>query len=169
MILYYLYEDNGEVIFSLDYKDDTWFKVEIPEENLDTVKKAIRKKAKQSWINSKIEELNHKKQEDINNLKIPLIIKEPGEAIGEDPEQDERDTFIFDADELSQTRLSRALLLLPNDDITIEWLTADNQKIDLRRNQIRELLKKAAEKTAEIVLSYNTLKEKIRGEINEYN
>ena len=63
------------------------------------------------------------------------------------------DGYIFDGDEVSQGRMSRALLGMSDTD-TIFWKTADNQFVEVTKAKLAELLRKAGEIQTQIWAKY---------------
>ena len=60
----------------------------------------------------------------------------------------------FDADEIAQQRMTRAVLIATSDAETVKWKTADNQLIDVTAAQLKEALRLAALAQATIWENY---------------
>lgn len=90
-------------------------------------------------------ELNKQRDEEVANLKITLTLND------EDIE--------FDADEVSQLRITRAVQVLENDDDTLDWIDATGVIRTLTKADIFEGLKLASLKQSEIFMKYAELKE----------
>ena len=63
------------------------------------------------------------------------------------------DGYIFDGDEVSQDRMSRALLGMNDTDI-ISWKTADNNFVNINKAKLAEILRKAGEIQTQIWVKY---------------
>lgn len=61
----------------------------------------------------------------------------------------EVDGYVFQADEESQNRMVRAILVLENKE-TIQWVTADDKLVMISREQLEQALRKAVEAQTEI-------------------
>ena len=57
---------------------------------------------------------------------------------------------VFDGDEVSQTRMARAIVGLPDDTLTIPWVLADNTVIEVNRVELQEALRLAGSAQATI-------------------
>lgn len=55
------------------------------------------------------------------------------------------DTVVYQGDELSQTRMSRAIVALPDDVTTVPWVAKDNTVVQLNKVQLTELLLQAGQ------------------------
>lgn len=61
----------------------------------------------------------------------------------------EVDGYVLQADEASQNRMVRAILVLEKKE-TIQWVTADNELVMISREQLEQALRKAVEAQTEI-------------------
>ena len=61
----------------------------------------------------------------------------------------EVDGYVLQADEESQNRMVRAILVLEKKE-TIQWVTADNELVMISREQLEQALRKAVEAQTEI-------------------
>lgn len=50
------------------------------------------------------------------------------------------DGVVYQGDELSQTRISRAITALPDDEVTVPWVAKDNAEHQLTRVELKGLL-----------------------------
>lgn len=57
----------------------------------------------------------------------------------------EIDGYVFQADETSQNRMCRAITVLSNSSQEITWITADNQIVNVTREQLQRALRAAVE------------------------
>lgn len=63
----------------------------------------------------------------------------------------------FDGDEKAQERITRAIVILPDDTYTTTWILADNTVATVTRVELREALQLAAAEQARLwVIPYNT-------------
>lgn len=61
----------------------------------------------------------------------------------------EVDGYVLQADEVSQNRMVRAILVLEKKE-TIQWVTADNELVMISKEQLEQALRKAVEAQTEI-------------------
>jgi len=95
----------------------------------------------------KRELLNKQRDEEVANLTIDLTLND--------------EVVPFDADEVSQLRITRALQVLEDDDDTLDWIDANGDIRTLTKAQINEGLKLASYKQSNIFMRYAKLKEEL--------
>ena len=92
--------------------------------NIKTAEQLATEKA-QADFEVAINAWKQQRQEAVDNIVVTLNGKE------------------FQGDELSQTRLSRAIVALPDDVSTTPWVAKDNTVVMLNKLELKDLLKQA--------------------------
>ena len=91
-----------------------------------------------------IKELKEKRDKQVSQIVVTL---DSGEQLN--------------GDEIAQTRMTRALNGLPDDETEIDWIDYNNNTIKLTRPKLREALQKAGQAQTEIYVEYNNKRQEI--------
>ncbi len=102
-------------------------------------------KTKEELKKEKLKELNKQRQAELDIAKVSYK------------------NNLYDADEVSQSRMARALLALGEDDKQF-WITADDKMVELTKADFREILRLAGVNQTRIWVKYAKLKAEVENE-----
>jgi len=145
----YFYKiENEKLQLGSGFKIPTGFikyiKGEEPKELLDILNKDILSEAKQS----KIVKLNNQRDKEVKNMVIEIIIN--GVKVP------------FNADEMSQIRLNRAVTTLQKDTDTVEWIDANGNIQTLTKADCLNCMIIAGQKQTELFINCAELKKQVK-------
>jgi len=144
---------NGNIFVPIDPNNTYYQQVQEWIKQGNIPEPAFTKQQRVEYLqNLRISELKNLRQQKVNNIIATITLTDTTKVN-------------LNGDELSQTRMTRALLGMSDTD-KIDWITADNTLVQLTKADLQNALLETGKQQTQIFVIYQTIRQKIWQETN---